>query len=280
MPDRTGLAGLLLFLLIAVGPIGFSLGYALLYSIGAVGLLSEGVTGGHWAKLFLEREIWQSFAVSVYVALVTVGATVVVALPLAVGFRRQLERGPLSYLMYAPLAIPSTVAAFIVFQTLSGAGFFSRMAYQAGWIQGTEGWPELVLDPWNIGVLVAHIGMAVPFFVLLFAQVYAQAGVPKLEQLARTLGAGRVQVVRRVTVPVVLRRSFENLVLLFVFVLGSYEVPLLLGQQSPQMVSVLTMRKYAMFDLTQKPEAFVIAIGYFLLASLLLVWAFRKPAEG
>ncbi|MEM1270087.1 MAG: ABC transporter permease subunit [Bacteroidota bacterium] len=280
MPDRTGLAGLLLFLLIAVGPIGFSLGYALLYSIGAVGLLSEGVTGGHWAKLFLEREIWQSFAVSVYVALVTVGATVVVALPLAVGFRRQLERGPLSYLMYAPLAIPSTVAAFIVFQTLSGAGFFSRIAYQAGWIQGTEGWPELVLDPWNIGVLVAHIGMAVPFFVLLFAQVYAQAGVPKLEQLARTLGAGRVQVVRRVTVPVVLRRSFENLVLLFVFVLGSYEVPLLLGQQSPQMVSVLTMRKYAMFDLTQKPEAFVIAIGYFLLASLLLVWAFRKPAEG
>ncbi|MEM6336558.1 MAG: ABC transporter permease subunit, partial [Bacteroidota bacterium] len=154
------------------------------------------------------------------------------------------------------------------------------IAYQAGWIQGTEGWPELVLDPWNIGVLVAHIGMAVPCFVLLFAQVYAQAGVPKLEQLARTLGAGRVQVVRRVTVPVVLRRSFENLVLLFVFVLGSYEVPLLLGQQSPQMVSVLTMRKYAMFDLTQKPEAFVIAIGYFLLASLLLVWAFRKSAEG
>ena len=66
-----------------------------------------------------------------------------------------------------------------------------------------------------------------------------------------------------------------NTVLFFIYVMGAYEIPLMLGRQSPQMLSVLAMRKYARFDITQKPEAFVIAICYAVLVAAALLW-FRR----
>ena len=59
--------------------------------------------------------------------------------------------------------------------------------------------------------------------------------------------------------------------LFFIYVMGAYEIPLLLGRQSPQMLSVLAMRKYARFDITQKPEAFAIAFLYAVLVSVVLI---------
>jgi len=64
--------------------------------------------------------------------------------------------------------------------------------------------------------------------------------------------------------------------LFFIYVLGAYEIPLLLGQQSPQMLSVLVMRKYARFDITQKPEAFIIAILYALFVTAIILTVFRR----
>ena len=61
--------------------------------------------------------------------------------------------------------------------------------------------------------------------------------------------------------------------------LGSFEIPLLLGPQSPQMISVLARRKFGLFDLEQKPQAFIIALLYTgLVVALLLVFLRRRPA--
>ena len=46
----------------------------------------------------------------------------------------------------------------------------------------------------------------------------------------------------------------------------AYEIPLLLGRQSPQMFSVLTQRHFGQFDLGQRPEAFTLAVTYLLLS--------------
>lgn len=273
--NSLGALGLALFVLIAILPIAFSLGYAVAYSIGAVGLLSDGLTVAHWATLFERAEVWASFGLSLYVAGTTVVLTVSLALVLALYLRRPLQQGPLSYIIYFPLALPATVAAFLVFQLFSGAGYAARILLRLGVLQEASQFPGLIHDAFGIGIILAHVGLAVPFFTLLFVQVYTSEHVGELTRLAQTLGAGRWQALTRVSVPILLRKATTNVILLFIVVLGSYEIPLLLGRQAPQMLSVLTMRKYAMFDITQKPEAFIVALLYTALVLGLIVVAFR-----
>ena len=118
--------------------------------------------------------------------------------------------------------------------------------------------------------------MAIPFFIILFHEVYTSERINELGELARTLGAEPHVVLYKVTVPILLSRASMNITLLFIIVLGSYEIPLLLGRQSPQMISVLTMRKYQLFDNSEKPEAFIIALLYTAIVLSLLLVVIRK----
>lgn len=274
--NAPGFVGLLLFIGVAVLPVVFSLGYAAAYSVGLVGLLSDGWTLEYWALLAGPSDLWFSFGWSLYIAGTTVALTVGLAVPLAVGLRGRLREGVLGTLLYFPLAIPATVAGFLVFQWFSGAGYAARIAYHAGFITSVQQFPDLVNDSWGIGIILAHVGLAVPFFTLLFVQVYDSEQIDRLRRVAGALGASRRQQIRRVVLPILWQKGRTNVVLFFIAVLGSYEIPLLLGQQSPQMVSVLTMRKYSLFDITDKPEAFILAILYTMLVLLLLGVTVRR----
>jgi hypothetical protein len=46
------------------------------------------------------------------------------------------------------------------------------------------------------------------------------------------------------------------------------------------MLSVLTYRKYALFDITQKPEAYILALGYTGLVLGLVALLFRARRLG
>jgi len=54
-------------------------------------------------------------------------------------------------------------------------------------------------------------------------------------------------------------------------VMGSYEVPLLLGRQSPQMISVATLQKIQRYNLYDIPKGFAMSILYVLIIVLVLV---------
>lgn len=278
--NTIGRTGLATFLVLALLPIGFSLGYAAAYSVGWTGLLRRGFTITHWLRVLGTTEVWASFGWSLYVASLTVILTVGTALAIAVYLRRPLQYGPLSYVIYFPLAVPATVAAFLVFQLLSGAGYLARLSLRLGIIENIAQFPSFVHDPLGLGIITAHVGITVPFFILLFVQVYNNERVDELVRLAHTLGANRWNGLYRVTVPILLVRSRTNIILLFIAVLGSYEIPLLLGRQSPEMLSVLTMRKYSMFDIAQKPEAFIVALLYTGLVLVLIVAAFGCGRTG
>ncbi|MDB5034921.1 MAG: hypothetical protein JWQ98_2162 [Chlorobi bacterium] len=272
-------AGFLLFVAVALLPIGASILYAVAYSLGLAGLLGEGFTLGHWSRLGEDFEIVRSFAMSIGVALAVVMFSVAVALGLSLALRRSLRSGGLGYTIYLPIALPGTVLAFLFFQILSGAGLLARITAALGIISDPSGFPGLVNDPYGIGIILAEMFVAVPFFTILFAQLHDAERLPELRGLAESLGAGRMDLLRRVVVPLLLRRAFPTIILTFIGVLGAYEVPLLLGPSTPQMISVLTMRKYARFDLAQKPEAFICAILYTALALALVALAYSRARK-
>jgi putative spermidine/putrescine transport system permease protein len=270
--DPVGAAGLLLFLALAILPIGLSLVYAALYSLGLTGLLGRGLTWSHWQAVLGSRELWASLGLSTGVSLAVVAVTTAAALFLALSLRERVERGPVSYLLYLPLALPGAVAAFLVFQMLTGGGLVPRVLLRLGLLPESV---SLVQDRWALGIVLTHAGLAVPFFTLLFADLYRSERIGELAALARSLGADTGQCLRRVEIPLLLRAASANLALLFIVVLGSYEIPLLLGRQAPQMLSVLTLRKYALFDISQKPQAFVVALVYTALVLVLISALFR-----
>lgn len=276
--SRTGATGFFLFFAIAIVPITASLVYALLYTLGMTGLLSEGLTFVYWGRTLLRSETWLSFALSAYVATAVSFLATAGGLAIALVLRRQLERGPLSYLIYLPLALPATVAAFAGFQILAPTGLLSRVAVRGGLIDSLQSFPPLTNDKMHIGVILVHAALAVPFFALLFAQLMRSERIEEYGELSRSLGASARQTLARVTVPILLTRARTNILLLFVVLLGSYEIPLLLGRQHPLMLSLLTVNKYQKFDITQKPEAFAIAILYTLSSAMIIVYALRTRA--
>jgi putative spermidine/putrescine transport system permease protein len=272
-------ASLGLFLALTALPIALGIGYALLRSMGLAGLGAQGFTLRHWEAVLSGGEFWRSLGLSFRVAGCSIGLAGVLALAAVLKAPERWQRGGLSWLMYLPLTLPAMVVAFVVFQMLSGAGLVSRLAYKLGLTSGIQDFPNWVNDSWGIGIIAAHVFMATPFFIILFAQLYQSERLGEYAQLAATLGATARQSARRVIVPVLLRQSFPTLVLYFIFVMGSYEIPLLLGSQSPQMVSVLTIRKLQRFDLADIPQAYAIGVLYMVFVAAAAVFLLRNNAE-
>jgi putative spermidine/putrescine transport system permease protein len=278
--DRLGAAGFVVFLVVAVVPIGASFLYSFLYTVGLTGLLSEGWTTRHWTAVLTGRDFWMAGLLSTSVAagvafLATAGG---LGLSLALGAR--VRRGLTSYALHLPLAMPPVVAAFAAFQLLSPAGLPSRISHAFGWSK-LETFVPLTNDLLHAGVLATHVFIALPFLSIVFAQLHRSERIDEYDALGRSLGASRWQRLSRITIPMLLRRALPNVLLLFIVVLGSYEIPLLLGRQSPLFLSVLVVRKYQRFDITQKPQAFVIALLYtaFVLAVLTYALARRRGQE-
>ncbi len=163
--------------------------------------------------------------------------------------------------------------AFLIFQWLSSGGLLARLAWQLGLIQSTTDFPDLINDQWGIGIIVAHVLMATPFLTIYLANLYHNENVDELRQVAASLGLSGRQLTTKLVAPLLLQRARATLLLYGIFVFSSYEIPLLLGSQSPSMVTILTIRKLKRYNLEEIPQAYTISFFYaLLLVAVLIVW--------
>jgi putative spermidine/putrescine transport system permease protein len=257
--------GLLLYVLLCIVPLALGLGYVAAYSLGMIGLLNHGFTTAHWQAVLQDKAFWQSLGFSLYCAFSSMSIVLISASVLLMALRQQLSRGYLSYFIYFPLVLPTLVAAFICFQLWSKSGFISRLFFQIGLLPNLEAFPEFVNDPWGLGIIFTHAFMATPFFTLLFLQLYQSEKIQALQNLALTLGATPGQTWRKVALPILWQKSVFSIFLYFIFIMGAYETPLLLGSQSPQMIAPLIIRKLQKFNLQDIPQAYAITTAYLLL---------------
>ncbi len=256
-----------LFLIFTILPMLIGFGYAICYSFGLLGFNSHGFTLHHWKLVFFSSSFWNSLFVSVYVAASSLIFSVVFALLITIFFvyltkRLQIEKFNIFYL---PLSIPNIIGAFLTFQFLGNSGMISRLLFYLGLIKNIDSFFELVNDKYYIGVIFTQSALAFPFITLLFLNTFLSSKLNELAQLSRTLGASHRQIVWRVLTPILLHNAKPNLILMFIVLFGSFEIPLLLGRQSPMMISVLISQKFKKFNLEDLPQAYVIAVIYILL---------------
>ncbi len=261
-----------IYALLCGGSVALALLIALAHSVGAWAWPpSSGLDGRGWASLFTHAEFWRSLAYSALVTAITLGVAVLSALLLSATLGAHLRHGWLARALFVPLAVPPVVAALLAFVLLADSGLMSRVAFFFGWTATPADFPSLLFEPAGYGIVLTHLAMITPLFVLLFERLAQTLRLPLLLLQAETLGASRRQAWQHIALPLLLRQARPILTVYGAALLGAYELPLLIGAPQPGMVSVTIARAVAGYDLTQHTTGYAMASVYLMI--LVAVWA-------
>jgi putative spermidine/putrescine transport system permease protein len=251
-------------------------GYSALASLGLTGPGAAGLDPARFASVVREPAVWTGLAWSLWIAaastLVAAAAAVLVAALFRGSTRPHLVARLLAVL---PLPIPHLAAAVAGLLLLGQSGLLARMLAALGLIATPSEMPALVYDRAGLGLILTLAWKEFPFLVLVAFAVLATRG-ERLEEVARTLGATRVAVFRRVTWPLLWRGLLPAVVAVFVFVAGTYEATALLAPSNPLALPLLTFERYTDADLSRRLDAFVLvllAMGVSLVAVAAHEWA-------
>lgn len=148
-------------------------------------------------------------------------------------------------LVALPLVMPPVATGLILLQAFGRRGPIGKLLHDLGF--------EVVFT-WKAVVLA----MAVMSFPLLVRTArVAFEGVPaRLEQIARTLGAGELRVFCAVTLPLALRGILGGTLLAFARALGEFGATILVAGNIPGRTTTLSLGIYQLVQLGRDGEAY------------------------
>jgi putative spermidine/putrescine transport system permease protein len=259
--------GCLLLLLVILLPLLWMVGYAFLCSLGNFGLQGTGWTLDHWSLALTGSRVWRSLLLSSTLAVASTFLAWQSAVWL-VSRRGGLRTDRWLQAMWClPVAIPPVVQAFLANLCLNRGGLLSRICWQLGLTNAVTDFPVLVQDRFSIGLLLTMTAASIPLLVLFLIRIWGVARIDDYLLTARALGASPDFALRKVAVPMLRRRSRSVLLLVLIWNFSAWELPLLLGRQSPRMFSVLIQQSAGQFVLDERPQAFVCVLLYLVLAA-------------
>ena len=210
--------------------------------------------------------IQDGLLVTLAIAAVSTTLALVVGFATAVLVQRSRREGRLlAAAATATVPIPHLVGAAAVGLLLGDSGLVARLV---GAEPGT--FLPLVAGPWWIAVIAEYAWKESAF--VLVVVLGAMAGHERdLDEAAATLGAGSLQRVRRVSLPLAAPALVVAGSITFASVAGSYEVAWLLGRTYPEPLPVLAFRLFNDADLAVRPQALAVAVLTVAVASTALV---------
>lgn len=265
----SNLALIALLLALTAVPALVGVGYGVLASVGYFRPAGEsGFTLRHYAALWESGDLFRSLGFTLGIAVVATVLSFAVALLLAISVRgaSRLNRWN-RFLIQTPLPFPHLVVAVFTVLFLTQSGLVPRLLYALGLIASQESFTELVYDRFGIGILLVFLWKEVPFLAVVMLAVLGSASA-RYEAVAQSLGATPWQRFRFITLPVLTRGAVPSLVLVFTFIVGAFEVPLLVGPTYPPMLSVLTVQRYSAANLDFRGEAFALST---MIAALMIL---------
>lgn len=277
-----GTAWLTLLLLVCGGSVALALGLALAHSVGALSWPPVStLDGSGWRALFAGPQFWQTLGYSMGLTTITVLLALSIALALVIALGARL-RGPLlGRVLFLPLAVPGVVAALMAASLLGDSGYLSRLAFSLDWVTTPAEFPTLIFDASGRGIVLTHVAMVTPFFVVLFDRLAEQTRLPLLFQQAQALGATPGHCWRRIGMPLLLTQARAVIAVYSLALLGAYDVPLLIGAAQPTMIAVTIQRAIGGYDLAQRPLGYAMASLYLIvivIAWVVLAWRRARPA--
>jgi len=120
------------------------------------------------------------------------------------------------------------------------------------------------------GVLVALGVMSFPLLVRSTRVAFEEVN-PRLEQIARTLGASNARVFLTVTLPLALRGLMGGMILAFARALGEFGATIMVAGNIPGQTSTLSLAIYQSVQLGQDTDAFRL-LGVSVALAFIAVW--------
>lgn len=184
-----------------------------------------------------------------------------IALHIATASRRW--RGLLYAIVLSPLLVGIVVRSYGWTILLGNAGVINATLQGLGLIER-----PLPLMYNHFGVILALAHVFLPFMVLPLLAVL-QGLDPAMAQAARSLGAGRLTVFRRVTLPVSMPGVQAGCILVFVLAISAYVTPALVGGMRVKTTTILVVD--ALVDQFQWPFGSAMALVLAALAGLVVL---------
>ena len=231
-----------------------------------LGRLGAEVVAGGWASV--NRALFDADAgrAVLHTMLVAAGATAL-ALPLGTALALLTERSAVPvrsmfrFGILLPLLVPAFVLGFSWGQAYGPSGLTDDLAGLA--VPGLFG---------PIGIVLVQTVDTAPLAYLIIAAGLATRSEPDLERAARASGASRLDVLRSITLPLLLGPLVAAGAVLFAASMEAFAVPIVLGV--PAGFGTMTTRMYQALQRSAEPAAFgeaiVLALTLVVLAAIVL----------
>ncbi|MBT3271599.1 MAG: ABC transporter permease subunit [Spirochaetales bacterium] len=228
--------------------------------------IEQGPRLSAYIQLFKNSWYTQSFVYSIFVGFCS--ALLSVAIGTAMGY--WLWRLPLSLqkpaIVYKiPLVLPHLAVAFLTLIFFSRSGLVSSFANKLGLTTLQSEFPRILFGGNGLGLIIAYTYKEIPFVILMTLSVYKRID-ERLIVSAVMLGAKRITVFRRIVLPFVLPVMSTSFIILFLYAFGGFDIPFLLSESRPQMVSIFVYNTYFKRDLVRRPEAMAALVIMFIFA--------------
>lgn len=250
---------------VLVTPVLVGTGYSVLAALRLVGAGAGSASLDALARVLGDGATWRSAGWTVATATLATVLATAGAIGVAIGLRA--TRG-LRALLSLPLAVPHAAGALAFLLLLGQGGMLARLAAAAGIIATPAQFPPLVYDRAGIGLVLAFAWKEFPFLAISALAILETRG-DGLEEAARTLGAPRTEILRRVTLPLLWRGLLPVGIAALAYLLGQFEMAVLLGPGDPLPLPVLTWERATDPDLGRRADAHVLALLALGLAGLL-----------
>jgi iron(III) transport system permease protein len=199
-------------------------------------------------------------------SLVTSGISALVATAFGAGLALLIERTdvPARNFFRAAFFLPFLIPPFI--GAIGWLAVFGPVGYVNVLYNNATGSSEGLVNLYGPGGIIALLALhAYPITYLMTAA--ALRGVPgSLEEAARASGAGRLRMVRDVTLPYIYPALLAGFILLFVSNLSDFGIPALLGLPVQYQVLPTLIYSYLVGGTTENPLGAASALGTVLLA--------------
>ena len=223
-----------------------------------------------YISVFKSIEFYHSCILSFYIAFASTLISLIFAIGAVLLLRRNfVGKSLINFLFQINLTVPHIIGAIGILYLFSQSGSLARLAFQWGIITRPSEFPELVFDPYAIGIILQYVWKETPFIgVIVLANI--NSILEEYENVAMSLGASKWQSFRYVFLPFIFPSALFASVIVFAFTFGAFEIPLMLGANYPSALPVLAYRKYTAVDLGAMPDAMAIAITIAMFSSLII----------
>lgn len=236
------------------------------------GLYAPGFELTHYRR-FLSAFFLEHLGFSLFVAALAGVICVAIAFPFSFWLTRLGRRSQVVWLvlLLSVLSLSEVIVGFSWSVLLSRTAGLSNLLVFAGLLDRPVAW-----SPGFVAMMLGLVYLACPYAVLMLYPQLSRLD-PELAEAARTMGASPLRTFFTVVVPVLRPAIVATLIMVFVFTLGAYLIPQLLGRPQHWTLSVL-ITDQAIFQ-SNVPFASAMAI-FLMLVSLALIGAVGYLGRG